>query len=79
MKTVSLKIDDTTFEETEQILSKVKTNRSRYLIDAVKFYNRLQERRLTATQLERESELTRDESLRVLAQFEALQDEYHTV
>ncbi len=79
MKTLSLKIDDNTFEETEQILSKFKTNRSRYFIDAVKFYNKLHKRKLLAKQLKKESVVTRDESLRVLAEFEALEDEYQTI
>ncbi|MBI5216034.1 MAG: hypothetical protein HY960_09790 [Ignavibacteriae bacterium] len=79
MKTLSLKIDDDTFEETEKILLKVKTNRSRYFIDAVKFYNRIYKRKLLAKQLAKESDMARNESLKVLAEFEALEDEYQTI
>ena len=38
MKTVSLKIEETIFEETEKILSKIKKPRNRYINEAIAFY-----------------------------------------
>ena len=40
MKTVSLKIDDTTFGETEKILSKISMTRIRYINEALNHYNK---------------------------------------
>ena len=44
MKTVSLKIEDGIFEETEKIISEIKKPRNRYINDALEFYNRHQKR-----------------------------------
>ena len=44
MKTVSLKIDDSIFGETEKILSKIKKPRNRYINEAIEYYNKLQRR-----------------------------------
>lgn len=75
MKNLSLKLDDAIFEETEKILNKVGKNRNRYINDAVEFYNVLQKRRLLSQQLQKESRLVRDESMKVLEEFEALEDD----
>ena len=75
MKNLSLKMDDTTFLETERILTKVRKNRNRYINEAVQFYNLLQKRKLISKQLKTESRLVRDESLKVLAEFESLENE----
>ena len=75
MKNLSLKMDDSTFLETERILTKVKKNRNRYINEAVQFYNLLQKRKLISKQLKTESRLVRDESLKVLAEFESLENE----
>lgn len=75
MKNLSLKMDDTTFLETERILTKVRKNRNRYINEAVQFYNLLQKRKLISKQLKAESKLVRDESLKVLAEFESLENE----
>jgi len=41
MKTVSLKIDDSIFGETENILSKIKKPRNRYINEALEYYNKI--------------------------------------
>jgi hypothetical protein len=74
MKNLSLKLDDTIFEETEKILTKVGKNRNRYINDAVEFYNLLQKRRILSDQLRKESRLVREESMKVLEEFERLED-----
>jgi metal-responsive CopG/Arc/MetJ family transcriptional regulator len=75
MKTLSLKLDDNIFNETEMMLSKVKKSRNRYINDAVDYYNRMNNRNLIAQKLIKESKLVRKESLVVLAEFEGLSDE----
>jgi hypothetical protein len=75
MKNLSLKLDDDIFLETEKIVKKVKKNRNRYINEAIEFYNRLHKRRLLAKQLSKESRLVAEDSLKVLAEFEKLNDE----
>ena len=75
MKNLSLKLEEGIFEETEDILRSLSTNRNRYINEALQFYNQLQKRRLLAAQLDKESKLVSEESLSVLAEFEAFEDE----
>ena len=75
MKTVSLKIDDSIFGETEKIISKLKKSRNRYINEAIDFYNRHQRRSLLEKALKLESELVKKESLSVLQEFERIGDE----
>lgn len=72
MKTVSLKIDDSTFGETEKILSRIKKTRNRYINEALEFYNRYQRRIILEKKLKSESELVKKESLSVLNEFERI-------
>jgi hypothetical protein len=73
MKTVSLKIEDGIFEETEKIISEIKKPRNRYINDALEFYNRHQKRFLLEKILKKESELVREESMNVLREFEDIE------
>jgi len=75
MKTLSLKLDDNIFNETEDVLVKVKKSRNRYINEAVDFYNRVNKRNLISRKLAKESRLVKNESMAVLAEFESLQDE----
>jgi len=70
MKTVSLKIDDLIFGETEKILSRIKKPRNRYINEALEYYNRIQKRMILEKQLKKESELVKMDSLSVLKEFE---------
>lgn len=72
MKSLSLKLEETVFEETENIIAKLKKPRNRYINEAIEFYNLLQKRKLLSKQLEKESALVREESMKVLAEFEEL-------
>jgi len=75
MKTLSLKLDDNIFAETEDVLTKVKKSRNRYINEAVDYYNRINKRNLIARKLAKESKLIKKESLAVLSEFESLRDE----
>lgn len=70
MKTVSLKIDDPIFEETEKIISSINKSRNRYINEAIAFYNKEQRQHLLEKQLKNESALVQKESLSVLKDFE---------
>jgi len=72
MKTVSLKIDDSIFGETEKILSRMKKPRNRYINEAIDFYNRFQRRLIIEKRLKKESELVKADSMSVLKEFEKI-------
>jgi hypothetical protein len=72
MKTVSLKIEDSIFGETEKILSHIKKTRNRYINDALDYYNRHQRRILLEKKLRSESDLVKKESISVLNEFERI-------
>jgi len=72
MKTVSLKIDDSIFGETEKILSRMKKPRNRYINEAIDYYNQLQKRLIIEKRLKIESVLVKDDSMSVLKEFEEI-------
>jgi predicted transcriptional regulator len=75
MKTLSLKLDDEIFDEAEEITSKLKLARNRYINEAVSIYNLYNKRRLLKKQLMKESKLTSKDSMDILHEFEKLIDE----
>lgn len=75
MKTLSLKLDDEIFDETEEITMNLKLARNRYINEAVSIYNKFNKRRLLKKQLAKESKLTSLDSKEILAEFEKLMDE----
>lgn len=75
MKTLSLKLDDAIFEETEELLSKMEKSRNRYINEALDHYNKIQKRKLLEKLLANESKLVSSESLNVLDDFEQFEDE----
>jgi hypothetical protein len=72
MKTVSLKIEEAIFEETEKILSKIKKPRNRYINEAIAFYNKQQKRNMLEKRLKKESEMVQEESVNVLRDLESI-------
>jgi predicted transcriptional regulator len=72
MKTVSLKIDDSIFRETESILTRIKKPRNRYINEAIEYYNRVQRRLILETRLKKESALVKNDSMNVLKEFEGI-------
>ena len=75
MKTLSLKLDNKTFEEAEEITSKLHLARNRYINEAVSIYNLYNKRRLLKKQLIKESKRISSDSMEILAEFEKLIDE----
>ncbi|MHA8107690.1 hypothetical protein [Aquirufa sp. 5-AUSEE-100C1] len=74
MKTLSLKLDDHIFDETEEITAQLHLARNRYINEAVNMYNLVQKRRLLKKVLANESALATSESMDILREFEALSD-----
>jgi hypothetical protein len=72
MKTVSLKIDDSIFGETENILSSIKIPRNRYINEAIEYYNKLQRRQILEKKLKSESEIVKKDSISILKDFERI-------
>jgi len=68
-------MDDLVFNETEKITARIHKNRNRYINEAVEFYNLLQKRKILSRQLQKESRMVQEESMKVLAEFEKLKDE----
>lgn len=73
MKTISLKLDESVFGDTENILEKVKKSRNRYINEALDFYNKHQRRLLLEKRLKIESELVSADSMEVLSEFEVIE------
>jgi len=76
MKTLSLKLDDDIFAETEKLTEELKIARNRYINDALRKFNEYNRKRALRAELRRESLATSAESMRVLAEFDALEDDY---
>lgn len=74
MKSLSLKLDDAVFEETEEITAKLNLARNRYINEAVEIYNRLNKRRILKNQLIVESALTSADAMEILEELELLAD-----
>ena len=72
MKTVSLKIDDSIFGETEKILSTIRIPRNRYINEALEYYNKVQKRQILEKKLKSESELVQKDSMNILKDFEKI-------
>ena len=79
MKTLSLKLDDEIFDETEKLTSKLKKTRNRYINEALNIYNLFNKRRLLKKQLMKESRAVKDNSMEILSEFEKLMDEEKTI
>ena len=75
MKTLSLKLDDNIFEETEKVVSELNLTRNRYINEALDLYNQFNKRRILKKKLLKESKLVAQSSSEVLAEFEKLADE----
>ena len=72
MKTVSLKIDDSIFGETEIILASRSISRNRYINEAIEYYNKVQKRQILEKRLKAESELVKKDSMNILKEFEKI-------
>jgi metal-responsive CopG/Arc/MetJ family transcriptional regulator len=72
MKTLSLKLDEDIFDETEEILKEKKVARNRYINEALEFYNKFQKRKKLAAEFQKATGLAKESSLEIIAEFDAL-------
>ncbi|MBK9104636.1 MAG: hypothetical protein IPL92_08705 [Saprospiraceae bacterium] len=75
MKTLSLKLDDDVFEETDRIAGKLNIARNRYINEALEAYNLLISRKLLKEKLLRESNQVSKTSMEVLKELERITDD----
>lgn len=75
MKTLSLKLDDNTFIETEKMTSQLNMARNRYINEALHVFNLYNKRKLLKKQLIKESKAVASDSLDILHELENLIDE----
>ncbi|MEA1923162.1 MAG: hypothetical protein U9N63_10945 [Pseudomonadota bacterium] len=75
MKTISLKLDDSIFGETEDIIGRLKQSRNRYINEAVDYYNKIQKRKKLEQALQKESLVVKEDSMSVLKEFEVFEYE----
>jgi hypothetical protein len=76
MKSISLKLNEPVFQEMEKILENVQVSRNKYINEAIEYYNALQDRFLLEKQLLQESAMVSEDSMEVLHEFEAIEDEW---
>jgi hypothetical protein len=74
MKTLSLKLDNSVYEETELLLDKIQKTRNRYINEALQYYNQIQKKKLIEQLLIVDSKIVSNESMKVLHEFENIVD-----
>ncbi|MHB8881134.1 MAG: hypothetical protein ACYC69_06445 [Thermodesulfovibrionales bacterium] len=73
-KTLSLKMRDDVFSETEEVIETIHTSRNAYINDALSFYNRFMKRSVLKKRLIKESCLVSESSLEALRELELIED-----
>lgn len=76
---ISLKLDEKIFDDSNQIIKSLATSRNKYINDALSYYNKIQKRRSIQEQLKKELTLIEASSMEVLKEMEALQDDYEAI
>lgn len=72
MKTVSFKIKDSIFEETEKLLSQLKKPWDNYINEALDYYNSFQKQSILEKKLNKESDLIKADLLNILEDFDGI-------
>lgn len=75
MKNLSLKLDEAVYREMEGILEERDINRNRYINEAIAYFNKLYMRRKMAARLVEESAIVYGDSVDILEEFEAFEDD----
>lgn len=75
MKSISLKLQEQIFQETETLLEHLDTSRNKYINEAIEYYNRYQKKKIITEQIVKESKIVSEDSLNILHEFEILEDE----
>lgn len=75
MKRWTIQLNESVFKETEDILKEKGIPRNRYINESLDFYNRYHKRNKLAKAFAKASQLVRDSSMEVNAEFDLLIDE----
>ena len=70
MKSLSLKIEDSIINETDELIKDIKISRNQYIIQAIAFYNKIKKRKLLEARMKRAVNAVGNSSLEVLHEFE---------
>jgi hypothetical protein len=76
MKALSLKIEDSIINETDELIKDIKISRNQYIIQAIAFYNKMKKRKLLEARMKRAVKAVENSSLEVLHEFELLEDKF---
>jgi len=68
MRTISLRVSDTIFIETDKVVSMINKPRNKYINEALAYYNRMHKQALLSERLEKESQLVKLDSMQVLSE-----------
>jgi cell division septum initiation protein DivIVA len=79
MKSLSLKLDEKVFDDTEAITKELKIARNRYINDALALYNKFNERNLLQKQLNKEIESCKESSSEVMKDWEDIDNEFERI
>mgnify|MGYP006191725619 CR=1 FL=1 len=75
MKRWTIQLNESVFKETEEILKEKGIPRNRYINESLDFYNRYHKRNKLAKAFAKASQLVRDSSMEVNAEFDLLVNE----
>lgn len=75
-KTLSLKVREDIFLESEAVVKKLQIPRNTYINEAIAFYTKLHNRSMLAKQLAKESALVATDSMKILSEFEAFAESF---
>ncbi len=75
MTNLTIEMDETILSETEKLLIQLQLKRDEYINQAVSLLNKVQKRKLLGEHLKIESKMVQAESMKILAEFENLDDE----
>lgn len=78
-KSISLKIEENILTDAEMVVARLGISRNKYINDAVAAYTKAHKRAELAEQIKNEIKLIQESSMEVLAEFEALEDDYEAI
>jgi metal-responsive CopG/Arc/MetJ family transcriptional regulator len=76
MKSLSLKIEDSIINETDELIKDIKISRNQYIIQAIAFYNKIKKRKKLEARMKRAVNAVGNSSLEVLHEFELLEGKF---
>lgn len=74
-KAISLKLNDSVFQEAENIVKSMHIPRNSYINQAIKYYNYLIKRKMLKRQYIKESAIVGKHSLKINEEFQGIDDE----